>query len=77
MLGTPGVGKSRLCKAIADKCKYNNVEVSAIAKRENFIQSHDDEYDCPVIDEDAVKKPKIYNLLNIKLILTSSFKLAP
>lgn len=54
LLGTPGVGKTRLCTEIAKKLKYNYVDVSAIAKTNSFILSHDEELDCPILDEEPV-----------------------
>lgn len=60
LAGTPGVGKSRLCNAIAAKCDYNFLEVSAIAKKEGFVSDFDEEFECPVLDEDAVSSNTIF-----------------
>lgn len=51
------MGKSRLCKVIAEQCDYNYLEVSAIAKKEKFVTDFDEVFDCPVLDEDAVRQP--------------------
>lgn len=54
--GTPGVGKSRLCKELlnqlGDTYKWHNV--SQVAKDNDCVSGMDEEYDCPVLNEDKV-----------------------
>ncbi|XP_055912325.1 adenylate kinase isoenzyme 6 homolog [Eupeodes corollae] len=52
--GTPGVGKSHLCAKISEKLNFKWWDCSKIAKEKNFVEEHDDEYDCPILDEDKL-----------------------
>lgn len=56
--GTPGVGKSRLCKELVERLgeEYKWHNVSQVAKENNCVAEHDDEYDCPVLNEDKVSR---------------------
>lgn len=54
LLGTPGVGKSRICAEIAKRCSLKWQDVSKIAKDKGFVEEHDEQLDCPVLDEDKV-----------------------
>lgn len=54
-LGTPGVGKSRICAEIAKRCSLKWQDVSKIAKDNGFIEEHDEQLECPVLDEDKVR----------------------
>lgn len=54
MTGTPGVGKSRLASKVAENFKFNWIDVSKIAKENNFITDYDEELECPCLDEDKV-----------------------
>lgn len=53
-LGTPGVGKSRICAEIAKRCSLKWQDVSKIAKDNGFVEERDEQLDCPVLDEDKV-----------------------
>lgn len=52
--GTPGVGKSRICAEISKKCGLKWQDVSKIAKDNEFVEDHDVQLACPVLDEDKV-----------------------
>lgn len=52
--GTPGVGKSRICAEIAQKCSMKWQDVSKIAKEKGFVEEYDENLECPVLDEDKV-----------------------
>lgn len=52
--GTPGVGKTRLSKALAEKFTFNHYDVSKIANDNDFVEGYDDELKCPIIDEDGI-----------------------
>lgn len=56
-VGTPGVGKSRICAEIAKRCSLKWQDVSKIAKENDLVESQDTELDCPVLDEDKVSSP--------------------
>ncbi|XP_034107997.1 adenylate kinase isoenzyme 6 homolog [Drosophila nasuta] len=52
--GTPGAGKSYLCERLAAQLKFTWLDCSKIAKDEEFVLEYDEEYDCPVLDEDKL-----------------------
>uniref|UniRef100_A0A1L8DY96 Adenylate kinase isoenzyme 6 homolog n=1 Tax=Nyssomyia neivai TaxID=330878 RepID=A0A1L8DY96_9DIPT len=54
LTGTPGVGKSRLAKEISQKLDLKWLDVSSIAKKNDFISGQDKVLDCPILDEDAL-----------------------
>lgn len=53
-VGTPGTGKTRLSKELAKKFSYEHLDISAVAKEHNFVEEYDDEYECPILDEEKV-----------------------
>lgn len=53
-IGTPGVGKSRICAEIAKKFSMKWQDVSKIAKDNGFVEEYDETLECPVLDEDKV-----------------------
>lgn len=52
--GTPGVGKSLMSELLAGKTGLSWLEVSKFAKDNGYIDYHDDEYRCLVLDEDKL-----------------------
>jgi len=52
--GTPGVGKSTLCQQIAERADLNWIEVGKFAKDNACFENFDEEYQCPVLDEDKL-----------------------
>ncbi|XP_050312377.1 adenylate kinase isoenzyme 6 [Anthonomus grandis grandis] len=52
--GTPGVGKSTLCAQLAEKTGMRWLEISKIAKENNCLEEYDEEYKCPILDEDKL-----------------------
>ncbi|ENN75528.1 hypothetical protein HUJ04_004121 [Dendroctonus ponderosae] len=52
--GTPGVGKSTLCKKLAEVTALRWLEISKIAKDNNCLQEYDPEFDTHVLDEDKL-----------------------
>ena len=52
--GTPGTGKSSLAERVAAAAGMTHVDVSALAKAEDLIESYDEALDTHVIDEDKV-----------------------
>lgn len=52
--GTPGVGKSTLCRNLADRTKFAWRDVSNIAQEHNCLDEYDPEYQCPFLNEDKV-----------------------
>lgn len=59
--GTPGVGKSKLCKKLVEKLenKYKWHNISQVAKDNDCVEGFDEEYDCPVLNEDKVRSREI------------------
>lgn len=54
ILGTPGTGKSTLGTELAKRSGLNYINVGDVAKDEQLYESFDEEYQCPVLDEDRV-----------------------
>lgn len=52
--GTPGVGKSTLCERLSSQTGLRWLEISKIAKENNCLEEFDEEYQCPVLDEDKL-----------------------
>lgn len=52
--GTPGVGKSLLCVKLAEITGMRWIDVSKVAVENNCLEEFDQEYNCPVLDEDKV-----------------------
>ncbi|XP_014677688.1 PREDICTED: adenylate kinase isoenzyme 6-like [Priapulus caudatus] len=52
--GTPGTGKSTLAGQVAERTGLHHIDVGAIAKDSALYDGYDDEYDCPVIDDDRI-----------------------
>ncbi|KAG7310408.1 hypothetical protein JYU34_003183 [Plutella xylostella] len=52
--GTPGVGKSTLCKLLADRTKFTWREVSKLAEEYSCLDEYDPEYQCPFLNEDKL-----------------------
>ncbi|KXJ77348.1 hypothetical protein RP20_CCG007785 [Aedes albopictus] len=53
-LGTPGVGKTHLSKRVAEKLGFKWQNVSEIANQNGFVEEYDEEFECPVLDEDKL-----------------------
>ncbi|KAL9919895.1 adenylate kinase isoenzyme 6 [Glossina fuscipes fuscipes] len=52
--GTPATGKSYLCERLAEQLKLRWLNCSELAKKHNLIEEYDEEYDCPILDEDKL-----------------------
>nr|XP_011728544.1 adenylate kinase isoenzyme 6 isoform X1 [Macaca nemestrina] len=52
--GTPGVGKTTLGKELASKSGLKYINVGDLAREEQLYDGYDEEYDCPILDEDRV-----------------------
>lgn len=52
--GTPGVGKSTVCRQLSEVTGLTWLEVSRIAKENDCLSEYDEVYKCPVLDEDKV-----------------------
>lgn len=53
-VGTPGVGKSTLGKELASRTGLTYISVGDLAKEEELYEGFDEEYECPILDEDRV-----------------------
>ncbi|KAG8312683.1 Adenylate kinase isoenzyme 6 [Homalodisca vitripennis] len=76
--GTPGVGKSTLCYELAKQTNFEWLEVGKIAKEHQCYESYDDEYQCPILDEDklgnlSMKEGRDYSLMWSSIFLWISF----
>ncbi|XP_049721061.1 adenylate kinase isoenzyme 6 isoform X3 [Elephas maximus indicus] len=54
LLCTPGVGKTTLGKELASRSGLKYVNVGDLAKEGQLYDGYDEEYDCPILDEDRV-----------------------
>ncbi|NXS57542.1 KAD6 kinase, partial [Brachypteracias leptosomus] len=52
--GTPGVGKTTLGKELASRTGLTYINVGDLAKEGELYEGFDEEYDCPILDEDRV-----------------------
>ncbi|CAK1602382.1 unnamed protein product [Parnassius mnemosyne] len=52
--GTPGVGKSTICKMLSERTKFTWREVSKLAEEYNCLDEYDPEYQCPFLNEDKL-----------------------
>ncbi|KAG9354374.1 hypothetical protein JZ751_001081 [Albula glossodonta] len=54
LTGTPGVGKTTLGKELAQRTGLSYVNVGDLAQEGQLYDGFDDEYQCPILDEDRV-----------------------
>jgi len=52
--GTPGVGKSTLCEQVAESTGLEWIQVGTFAKENDCLEEFDEQYQCPVLNEDKV-----------------------
>lgn len=52
--GTPGTGKSTLAAELAQKTNLKYVNIGEIAKDGQLFEGWDEQYQCPILDEDRV-----------------------
>ncbi|XKL65699.1 hypothetical protein PGB90_009119 [Kerria lacca] len=52
--GTPGVGKSTLCTEVLKHVDLDWLEISKIAKIRDCLAGYDEQFNCPIIDEDKI-----------------------
>lgn len=58
--GTPGTGKSTLGRELADRTQLNYINVGEYAKDNDFFDGYDEDYKCPVLDEDRVSYSGVF-----------------
>ena len=52
--GTPGVGKTTHCEALAERTGLKHVSVNQVVKDKDCHEGWDDEYQSWIVDEDKV-----------------------
>ncbi|CAL1288932.1 unnamed protein product [Larinioides sclopetarius] len=52
--GTPGTGKSTLSSEISEACSMEWINISELAKANNYFEEYDEGLACHVLDEDKV-----------------------
>lgn len=52
--GTPGTGKSTLAKELSIQSSLHYISVGDLAKSKGLYDGYDNNYDCPILSEDAV-----------------------
>ena len=53
-VGTPGTGKTTLGTELAQRTGLMYINVGDLAKEQELYDGYDEEYQCPVLDEDRV-----------------------
>ncbi|CAF0744381.1 unnamed protein product [Didymodactylos carnosus] len=54
--GTPGVGKSRLCQDLCQKCpELRYVNINEVAQQKNYFIEYDDDNECQILDDERVQ----------------------
>lgn len=48
------MGKSYICQRISEQLKLSWIDCSKVAKEKDFIEEYDEEYDCPILDEEKL-----------------------
>ncbi|KAM4578273.1 adenylate kinase isoenzyme 6 isoform 1-T1 [Fundulus diaphanus] len=54
LTGTPGVGKTTLGKELATRTGLLYVNIGELAHEGHYYDGYDEEYQCPILDEDRV-----------------------
>lgn len=54
LTGTPGVGKTTLGKELAQRTGLKYVNIGELAEEGQLYDGFDEEYNCPILDEDKV-----------------------
>jgi len=57
--GTPGTGKTTLGMELSSQSKLTFLNVGDIAKEEELYDGFDEDYQCPILDEDRVSHLQI------------------
>eukprot|EP00933_Yihiella_yeosuensis_P052990 TRINITY_DN5113_c1_g4_i1.p1 TRINITY_DN5113_c1_g4~~TRINITY_DN5113_c1_g4_i1.p1 ORF type:complete len:177 (+),score=40.09 TRINITY_DN5113_c1_g4_i1:73-603(+) len=52
--GTPGVGKTTFCEAVAAAVGFKHIEVSKMVKEKKLYREWDDEMNCSIFDDELV-----------------------
>lgn len=52
--GTPGTGKSITSQEVATRTGLHLIDVGMVAKENNLFEGWDEQYECPILDEDKV-----------------------
>ena len=52
MLGT---GKSLTCEEVCSKTGFTHVDVGVLAKANDMYEGWDEQYQCPILDDDKVR----------------------
>ncbi|KAF7387234.1 hypothetical protein HZH68_012911 [Vespula germanica] len=52
--GTPGVGKSLMCRMLSEKTGLVWLDVSKLAIEHECLEEYDEVYQCPILDEDKL-----------------------
>lgn len=63
-----GTGKSLTCGEVAARTGLRPVDVGQLAKDNNFFEGWDEQYQCPILDEDKVQRDTTERLSRITLL---------
>jgi len=67
--GTPGTGKSTLGAELAKRSGLTYINAGDVAKDEQLYEGFDEEYQCPILDEDRVSSDYSFCKVNCNNIL--------
>uniref|UniRef100_A0A8B9KX30 Adenylate kinase 6 n=1 Tax=Astyanax mexicanus TaxID=7994 RepID=A0A8B9KX30_ASTMX len=65
--GTPGVGKTTLGKELAQRTGLTYVNVGDLAQEGQLFDGFDEEYQCPILDEDRVGGSEVFHWAVIQI----------
>lgn len=51
----PGTGKSLTAGEVCSRTGLKHIDVGLVAKQQNLYDGFDEQYQCPILDEDKVK----------------------
>ena len=51
----PGTGKSLTAAEVCSRTGMRHVDVGLVAKQHNLYEGFDEQYQCPILDEDKVR----------------------
>ncbi|KAG1680882.1 Adenylate kinase isoenzyme 6 [Nymphon striatum] len=54
IISTPGTGKSTISERICEKCKFESINISEIAKENDCLSGYDEQHQSSMLDEEKV-----------------------
>ncbi len=70
--GTPGTGKTELCKELAKQMKIKYVDVNKVISKEKLIEGYDEARETSVVDEKKLAKALVKVIKESKNVIIDS-----